>query len=62
MLVAEEKQLPGLIVNFGADPEYFRELAGKDATSFTGLVQKAMQLRLVALREVDSPRGRQISS
>jgi phosphoserine phosphatase RsbU/P len=59
VLVAEEQQLPGLVVNFGADPEYCRKLAGKEATSFTGLVQNGMQLRLVSTREVDSPRGRQ---
>ena len=30
VLLAEEKQLPGLVVNFGADPEYFQEVAGKN--------------------------------
>jgi len=57
VLFAEEKQLPGLIVNFGADPNYFHELAGKDARSFTGLVQYGTQLQLVAMRQTDSPRG-----
>ncbi len=60
VLLAEEKQLPGLIVDFGADPEYFREVAGRDAGAYAGLVQEGMQLRLIAMREVDSPRGRQI--
>jgi phosphoserine phosphatase RsbU/P len=59
VLFAEEKELPGLIVNFGADPQYFHELAGKEAKSFTGLVQDETQLRLVAMREADSPRGTQ---
>jgi phosphoserine phosphatase RsbU/P len=59
VLFAEEKQLPGLTVNFGADPEYFHELAGKEARSFTGLVQDGTQLQLLAMRETDSPRGTQ---
>jgi phosphoserine phosphatase RsbU/P len=59
VLFAEEKQLPGLIVNFGADPGYFHEVAGNDARAFTGLVQDGTQLRLLAMRQVDSPRGRQ---
>jgi phosphoserine phosphatase RsbU/P len=57
VLYAEEKELPGLVVDFGANREYFRELAGKEAKSFTGLVQEGTELRLVAMREVDSPRG-----
>jgi len=57
VLFAEEKQLPGLVVNFGADPNYFHEVAGPDARSFTGLVQDATQLRLVAMRQTNSPRG-----
>ena len=59
VLVAEEKQLPGLIVNFGADPGYFHAVAGKDGHAFKGLVQDGNELRLVAMREADSPRGRQ---
>jgi phosphoserine phosphatase RsbU/P len=59
VLFAEEKQLPGLTVNFGADPDYFHKIAGKDGGSFTGLVQDETVLRLVAMREADSPRGRQ---
>ncbi len=57
VLFAEEKELPGLVVDFGANREYFRELTGKDAKSFTGLVQEGAELRLVAVKEVDSPRG-----
>jgi phosphoserine phosphatase RsbU/P len=59
VLIAEDKQLPGLMVNFGADEDYFREVVGKDIGAFTGLVQDGTQLRLVSMREVDSPRGRQ---
>jgi len=58
VLAAEAKQLPGLTVNFAADPKYFRELAGPEAHSFTGLVQQGTQLHLVGMKEVDSPRGK----
>lgn len=58
VLLAEQKQLPGLVVNFGADKEYFRQVAGR-ADSFAGLVQQGKELRLVAMKETDSPRGRQ---
>jgi sigma-B regulation protein RsbU (phosphoserine phosphatase) len=58
VLIAESKQLPGLVVDFGGDPDYFHELAGQDAESFTGLVQKGNQLHLLSLRQVDSPRGK----
>jgi sigma-B regulation protein RsbU (phosphoserine phosphatase) len=58
VLIAENKQLPGLVVNFAADPDYFRELAGPDAHAFSGLVQRETQLQLVGMRETDSPRGR----
>jgi phosphoserine phosphatase RsbU/P len=57
VLFAEEKQLPGLVVDFGANPKFFRELAGKEAKAFTGLVQEGTQLQLIAMREVESPRG-----
>jgi sigma-B regulation protein RsbU (phosphoserine phosphatase) len=57
VLYAEEKELPGLVVDFGANRDYFLEVAGKEAKSFTGLVQEGTELRLVAMREVDSPRA-----
>jgi phosphoserine phosphatase RsbU/P len=59
VLLEEKKQLPGLIVNFGADPGYFRAIAGPGRPSFKGLVQDGKELSLVAMREADSPRGRQ---
>lgn len=59
VLLEEKKQLPGLIVNFGADPGFFRAIAGPGRPSFKGLVQDGKELWLVALREADSPRGRQ---
>jgi phosphoserine phosphatase RsbU/P len=58
VLIAEEKQLPGLIVDFGPDPDFFRQIAAPGARTFTGLVQDGNQLRLVSMREADSPRGR----
>ncbi|HYA63943.1 MAG TPA: SpoIIE family protein phosphatase [Candidatus Sulfotelmatobacter sp.] len=58
VLIAEGKELPGLIVNFSASPEFFRELAGAGARSFTGLIQRGSQLHLVGMREAESPRGR----
>jgi len=57
VLIAEEKELPGLVVKFGVDPERFRALAGAGATSFVGLVQSGPQLHLVGMREAMSPRG-----
>jgi sigma-B regulation protein RsbU (phosphoserine phosphatase) len=57
VLFAEEKELPGLVVDFGADRQYFREIAGNEAKSFTGLVQDGTQLQLLSMREVESPRG-----
>jgi sigma-B regulation protein RsbU (phosphoserine phosphatase) len=58
VLIAESKQLPGLVVDFGGDPDYFYQLAGQEGESFSGLVQKGNQLLLLSLRQVDSPRGK----
>jgi phosphoserine phosphatase RsbU/P len=58
VLIQEKKELPGLMVDFGANANTFRALAGNNSTSFTGLVQEGNQLRLVGMREVDSPGGR----
>jgi phosphoserine phosphatase RsbU/P len=57
VLIAEKRQLPGLLVNFQADPELFRKLAGPAAHSFTGLVQQGTQLQLVGMREAETSRG-----
>ena len=54
------KQLPGLVVKFGIDPQQFREFAGADATQFVGILQRGKQLHLVAIREADSPRGKRV--
>src|SRR5271157_3390172 len=58
--VAEGKALPGLFVNFHVPEDYFRKFAGPRARSFAGLVQSENQLRLVSMREMESPRGQQI--
>lgn len=55
--IAEGKKLPGLKVNFNVDPAYFRAVAGAGGQAFAGLVQTGIQIRLVGMREVESPRG-----
>ena len=57
---AEGKTLPGLVVNFHVPEDYFRKFAGPKARSYAGLVQTENQLRLAGMREVESPRGKQI--
>src|SRR5580704_13818678 len=58
--IAEGKQLPGLVVKFGVEPERFYAVAGDNAKAFSGLLQRGNQLWLVALRVAESPRGTQI--
>jgi len=58
--VAEGKSLPGLVVSFHVPEDYFRKFAGPKARSFAGLVQTENQLRLASMREVESPRGKEI--
>lgn len=55
--IAEGKKLPGLRVNFDVEPAYFRAVAGAEGRAFAGLVQTGSQIRLVGMREVESPRG-----
>jgi phosphoserine phosphatase RsbU/P len=57
VLMAEAKELPGLVVSFYEDAGFFHALAGEGARSFTGLVQSGPQLNLVGMREAISPRG-----
>jgi phosphoserine phosphatase RsbU/P len=56
-LNAEKQKLPGLLVNFVADPRQFQEIAGSQARSFTGILQRGTQLHLVSMRRADSGRG-----
>lgn len=60
VLIAEGRELPGLVVKFGIDPRQFREIAGTGAKSFSGLIQRGGQLHLVGMREAESPRGRRV--
>ena len=55
--IAEGKKLPGLRVNFAANPAYFRAVAGPEARSFAGLVQTGGQIWLVGMTGAESPRG-----
>src|SRR5215470_9788351 len=58
--VAYSKELPGLKIEFHADPRRLSRIAGPNAKEFTGLVQSSGQLHLIAMREVQSPRGRNV--
>jgi len=60
VLIAEAKELPGLVVRFDVDNASFYALAGPGRRSFTGLVQTGPQLNLVAMRATDSPRGSRV--
>jgi len=60
VLVAQDKELPGLQVTFDDRTEYFHAIAGEQAQSFTGLIQTGPQLRLVGMRLVHSPRGQTV--
>jgi sigma-B regulation protein RsbU (phosphoserine phosphatase) len=58
--VAYSKELPGLKIEFHADPRRLSRIAGPNAREFTGLVQSSGQLHLIAMRDVESPRGRNV--
>jgi len=57
---AYSKDLPGLRIEFHADPKRLQRIAGPNAKEFTGVVQSAGQMHLIAMREVESPRGRNL--
>ena len=57
---AEGKTLPGLVVKFHVTRRLLPQIRGPKAHSFAGLVQTENQLRLASMREVESPRGKQI--
>ena len=48
------RQLPHVRVNFEVKPGFFRKVAGPEARSFSGLIQNGDQLRLVAMKELES--------
>jgi len=56
--VAYSKDLPGLKIEFHADPRRLERTAGPSAKHFTGIVHSSGQMQLVSLREVESPRGK----
>jgi phosphoserine phosphatase RsbU/P len=58
--VAYSKQLPGLKIEFHADPKRLARIAGPNAKEFTGIVQSGGVMHLIAMREVESPRGRNV--
>jgi sigma-B regulation protein RsbU (phosphoserine phosphatase) len=58
--VAYAKELPGLKIEFHADPKRLARVTGSNAKEFTGIVQSNGQTHLIAMREVDSPRGRSL--
>jgi sigma-B regulation protein RsbU (phosphoserine phosphatase) len=60
ILMAYSNELPGLKVEFHADPRRLQRIAGANAKEFTGIVQSGGQTHLIAMREVDSPRGKNL--
>jgi len=48
-------QFPNLRVNFEATPQFFHEVAGPSARSFSGMIQQENALRLVGMRELSAP-------
>jgi len=58
--MAYAKELPGLKVEFHADPRRLTRIAGPNAREFTGILQSSGQTHLIAMREVDSPRGKNL--
>ncbi len=58
--MAYGKELPGLKVEFHADPKRLARVAGPNAKEFTGILQSGGQTHLIAMREVESPRGKNL--
>jgi len=58
--MAYAKELPGLKVEFHADPKRLARVAGLNAKEFTGILQSGGQTHLIAMREVESPRGKNL--
>ena len=58
--VAYSKDLPGLKIDFHADPRRLSRIAMPNEKEFTGIVQSGGVLHLIALRDVESPRGRNV--
>ena len=58
--VAYSKDLPGLKIDFHADPKRLTRIAGLNAEEFTGIVQSGGVMHLISMRDVASPRGRDL--
>jgi sigma-B regulation protein RsbU (phosphoserine phosphatase) len=58
--VAFAKELPGLKIEFHADPRRLGRVAGANARDFVGILQSGGQTHLIAMREVESPRGKNL--
>ena len=58
--MAYSKELPGLKVEFHADPRKLTRIAAPGAKEFAGILQSSGQMHLVAMREVESPRGKNV--
>jgi phosphoserine phosphatase RsbU/P len=58
--VAYSKDLPGLKVDFHADPKRLARIAGPNNKEFTGIVQSGGVMHLMSMRDVESPRGRNV--
>ena len=58
--MAYAKELPGLKVEFHSDPRRLARVAGPNAKEFTGILQSGGQTHLIAMREVESPRGKNL--
>src|SRR5882762_3758486 len=58
--MAYTKELPGLNVEFHADPKRLTRIAGPNAKEFTGILQSSGQTHLIAMREVESSRGKSV--
>src|SRR6266404_5566043 len=56
--LAYAKELPRLKIEFHADPRRLVRVAGPNAKEFTGILQSIGQTHLIAMREVESSRGK----
>jgi sigma-B regulation protein RsbU (phosphoserine phosphatase) len=58
--VAYSQDLPGLKVDFHADPKRLARIAGANSKEYTGIVQAGGVMHLISMRDVESPRGRNV--
>jgi sigma-B regulation protein RsbU (phosphoserine phosphatase) len=58
--VAYSRELPGLKIEFHAEPKRLARVAGPNAKEFTGILQTSGQIHLISMREVESSRGKNV--